>query len=96
MMNIGIDIGKEKCVACVKDDLGRIQRQCTFANNNTSIKEFVQSIAGKEEHVRAVMESTGSYWCGLYDELDHSGIDVSLANPLKTRLIDSGSKNQIG
>jgi transposase len=31
------------------------------------------------------MESTGNYWCGLYDGLEQSGIDVSLANPLKTR-----------
>jgi transposase len=38
------------------------------------------------------MESTGSYWCGLYDELERNGIDVSLANPLKTRLIAEARK----
>lgn len=38
------------------------------------------------------MESTGSYWCGLYDELEENGIDISLANQLKTRLIAEARK----
>ncbi len=76
-----------------EDDQGTtIRRQCTFANNREGISDFIQSIERKEEEARAVMESTGSYWCGLYEELEESGIDVSLANPLKTRLIAEARK----
>jgi transposase len=86
MLNIGIDIDKDKCVACIKDDQGATIRQCTFANNTLGIADFIHGMERKNE-TRAVMESTGNYWCGLYDELEQNGIDVSLANPLKTRLI---------
>jgi transposase len=68
-----------------EDDQGTTLRQCMFTNNREGISDFIQSIERKEEEARAVMESTGSYWCGLYDELEESGIDISLANPLKTR-----------
>lgn len=38
MLNIGIDIGKDKCVACIKDDQGRSVRQCTFTNDNIALQ----------------------------------------------------------
>jgi transposase len=68
-----------------EDDQGTKLRQCMFTNNSEGISDFIQSIERKEEEARAVMESTGSYCCESYDELERNGIDVSLANPLKTR-----------
>lgn len=75
-----------------EDDQGTTLRQCMFTNNSEGISDFIQSIERKEEEARAVMESTGSYWCGLYDELEENGIDISLANQLKTRLIAEARK----
>jgi len=49
------------------------------------IRGFIQSVGGGK--VRAVMESTGTFWYSLYSALEENGVYVSLANPLKTRLI---------
>jgi transposase len=49
----------------------------TQASQISSIQRINQTNK-KKEITRAVMESTGSYWCGLYDELERNGIDVSL------------------
>jgi transposase len=55
--------------------------------DSLGIRDFIQSIEQKEGKARAVMESTGSYWCGPYDELGKKVEQMlfPLANPLKTR-----------
>lgn len=37
--------------------------------------------------IKAAIESTGNLWINMYEALEHYGINISLANPLKTRAI---------
>jgi transposase len=37
--------------------------------------------------IKAAIESTGNLWINMYEALEHCGINISLANPLKTRAI---------
>ncbi len=37
----------------------------------------------------AVMESTGSYWCGVYDTLEQVGIQPVLANPAQVKSVST-------
>jgi transposase len=89
-----MDINKENCIACIKDDQGTTIRQCTFVNNNIAIENCIKSIERREE-TRPVMESTESYWYRLHNELEQSGIDVSLTKLLKTRIIAEEESNLI-
>jgi len=76
MLNVGIDIGKQKCVAWIKDDEDNVLRECTFLNNKDGIGNFIEELKryGLTEvsEVRAVMEYTGTLWCRLYDELERT------------------------
>ena len=37
--------------------------------------------------IKAAIESTGNLWINMYEALEHYGININLANPLKTRAI---------
>lgn len=37
--------------------------------------------------IKAAIESTGNLWINMYEALEHYGINISSANPLKTRAI---------
>jgi len=85
MKYIGIDVHKKICVACIKDESGTTLTEMKFSNNKEGFRDLL-SVVG-EKRARAVMESTGNYWLQLYDALETQGIEVVLANPLKTRVI---------
>jgi transposase len=83
---VGLDIGKWKCRAAIMNQEGNILDEFTFTNNHEGIENLATKLNLQD---RVVMESTGSVWTNLYDQLDDRNIDVSLANPLKTKAIAS-------
>jgi transposase len=86
MNSIGIDVGKRKCRASFKDENGTILDEFFFANDSDGIKQVIRS-AEKNGPCRAVVESTGNMWIRLHDTLEEHGINVTLANTLKTKII---------
>lgn len=83
---VGLDIGKWKCRAAIMNQEGVILDEFTFTNNHDGIEGLASRLTLDD---RVVMESTGSVWTNLYDNLDDRHIHVSLANPLKTKAIAS-------
>jgi len=82
MRYVGIDIGKWKCRAAVMDPEGTIIEGFTFNNDRDSIMDLASILTPED---RVVMESTGSVWSTLYNNLEERYIPVTLAYPLKTR-----------
>ena len=84
MNSLGIDVGKKKCRAALKDERGDIIREFFFSNNNEGIS--IQSVShyGK---CTAVVESTDNMWIIIHDTLEENGIDIILANPYRTKII---------
>lgn len=87
MINIGIDAGKNKCVATLKRDSKDILEQITFQNRTNGIMELVEHIRSYGDEAAAVVESTGNYWIRIHDVLEDNGINTLLANPVQTKAI---------
>jgi transposase len=83
---VGIDIGKNRCAACVADEKGEILRELTYLNTRSGIEELAEKLARYGE-CRAVLESTGNLWLKTYEILEAHGVQVKLANPLQTKAI---------
>jgi transposase len=76
--SLGIDVGKKKCRAALKDERGDIIREFFFSNNNEGISTLIRS-ASHYGKCTAVLESTGNMWIRIHDTI--------LANPYKTKII---------
>ena len=88
MNNLGIDVGKRKCRAALKDDKGKILDEFFFGNDRDGIHNLLSRIQSHGKcSTRAVLESTGNMWMKIHDTLEENGIDTILANPYKTRII---------
>ena len=81
--SLGIDVGKKKSRAALKDERGDIIREF-FSNNNERISALIQS-ASHYGKCTAVLESTGNVLDK--DTLEENGIDAILVNPYKTKII---------
>jgi transposase len=86
MNNLGIDVGKKKCRAALKDERGEIISEFLFTNNNEGISALVKT-ASYYGKCTAVLESTANMWIRIHDTLEENGIDTILANPYKTKII---------
>jgi transposase len=86
MNNLGIDVGKKKCRAALKDERGEIIREFFFSNNNEGISTLIKT-ASYYGKCTAVLESTANMWIRIHDTLEENGIDTILANPYKTKII---------
>ena len=88
MNHLGIDVGKRKCRAALKDDRGKILDEFFFGNNSQGILELIKRIYDHgTKKCNAVLESTGNMWMRIHDTLEDNGIDTILANPYKTKII---------
>ena len=88
MNHLGIDVGKKKCRAALKDDRGRILDEFFFGNNSHEILELIKRIHNHgTKKCNAVLESTGNMWMRIHDTLEDNGIDTVLANPYRTKII---------
>ena len=86
MNHLGIDVGKRKCRAALKDDKGKILDEFFFSNERNGIHSLLSRIQSHGKCV-AVLESTGNMWMRIHDMLEEFGIDTKLANPYKTKII---------
>ncbi|HSA76359.1 MAG TPA: IS110 family transposase [Nitrosarchaeum sp.] len=88
MNHLGIDVGKRKCRASLKDDRGRILDEFFFGNNSDGIFELIERTQRyRTKKCNAVLESTGNMWMRIHDTLEDYGIDTILANPYRTKII---------
>ncbi len=88
MNHLGIDVGKRKCRAAIKDGNGRILDEFFFGNDVSGIHNLLSRIQSLGKcYTRAVLESTGNMWIRIHDTLEDNGIDTVLANPYKTKII---------
>ncbi len=86
MNSLGIDVGKRKCRASIKDEGGEIIDEFFFSNDSEGISDLIWN-ASRHGRCRAVVESTGNMWIRIHDTLEENGIETLLANPYKTRII---------
>jgi transposase len=88
ILGLGIDISKKRADICLKNStvLDRFQT----SNDEQGIASLLRRL---EPHVKSgftvkgAIESTGNLWIKIYEALERNGVDISLANPLKTRAI---------
>ena len=85
--HLGIDVGKRKCRAALKDDKGKIVNEFFFGNDANGISDLLYRVKTSTTITQAVLESTGNMWMRIHDTLEENGIDTILANPYKTRII---------
>jgi transposase len=88
MNHLGIDVGKRKCRAALKDDKGKVLDEFFFGNDGDGIRSLLSRIQSHGKcSTRAVLESTGNMWMRIHDTLEENEIDTKLTNPYKTRII---------
>ena len=86
--HLGIDVGKRKCRAALKDDKGKILDEFFFGNNSQGILELIKRTQNyRTKKCNAVLESTGNMCMRIHDTLEDNGIDTILANTFKTKII---------
>ena len=81
MNHLGIDVGKRKCRAALKDDKGKILDEFFFGNDRDGIHNLLSRIQSHGKCVATVLESTGNMWMKIHDTLEENEIDTKLANP---------------
>ena len=87
MIYVAVDIGKKRCVTCVMDQDGSILETGSYLNTAFDASRYAKQIMAKYGEARAVVESTGSVWVKTYEAFEACGVEVKLANPVKTRAI---------
>jgi transposase len=83
----GIDVAKNKHVACVIDrDAGLIVRSQSFTNDAEGFQRILDRLkeVGGPSQVAIAMEATGHYWYSLHDFLVRHRYDVAVLNPIQT------------
>jgi len=86
---IAVDIGKRNCVVCVTNKDGSIVEKTKYDNTLQEADRFAYHLNKKYDNRKchAVCESTANMWLKTYQAFEKNGIDVKLANPLKTKAI---------
>jgi transposase len=83
----GIDVAKNKHVACVIDREGKlIVRSQSFTNDAEGFQCILDRLkeVGGPTKVAIAMEATGHYWYSLYDFLVRHRYNVAVLNPIQT------------
>jgi len=87
--SVGIDVGKEELVACIRDTDGKSAMPAPFPNTSIGLKKLIVHI--KTEGIGAddpiLLESTGPYHWQAARTLADRGYFVKVANPLHTKQI---------
>jgi transposase len=86
---IAVDIGKKNCVVCITDKDGSIVEETKYNNTFQEAERFASHLNKKYDNIQchAVCESTANMWLKTYEAFEKFGIDVKLANPMKTKAI---------
>lgn len=83
----GIDVAKQKHVACIIDDSGQyLVRPQSIRNDAAGYQQLLTCLkqSGRKKALLAGMEATGHYWYGLHDFLTRQGYAVAVLNPIQT------------
>jgi transposase len=83
----GIDVAKNKHVACVIDREGKlIVRSQSFTNDAEGFQRILDRLkaVGGPAKVAIAMEATGHYWYSLHDFLSRHRYNVAVLNPIQT------------
>src|SRR3990172_4629680 len=83
----GIDIAKNKHVACVIDREGvLVVRSQSFDNDAEGYQRILDRLkeVGGPSKVAIAMEATGHYWYSLHDFLIRHHYEVAVLNPIQT------------
>ncbi len=103
MNHLGIDVGKRKCRAAIKDGKGKILDEFFFGNDANGIDNLLSRIqVNKTNHTitittitQAVLESTGNMWMRIHDTVEVNGIDtIYTCKPVQDK-DNSQSQNKI-
>ena len=89
MRNIGIDIGKGKCIVCVVDGKGAVLER-TSNNTLEDAKDFARRMKkeyGGKGRCQAACESTANMWLKTFEAFEESGVPIKLANTYKMKII---------
>ena len=90
MRNIGIDIGKGKCIVCVVDGKGGVLERTSYKNTLEDAKEFARRMKkeyGGKGRCQAACESTANMWLKTFEAFEESGIPIKLANTYRMKII---------
>jgi len=85
----GIDMAKQKHVACIIDKNGQyLQRPVSIRNDANGFHKILNCLkqTGRTKSTLTGMEATGHYWYSLHDFLTRNGYDVAVLNPIQTAL----------
>jgi transposase len=83
----GIDVAKQKHVACIIDQDGRyLVRPKSIRNDAAGYQQLLNCLkqSGRKKAILAGMEATGHYWYALHDFLMRNGYSVAVLNPIQT------------
>jgi transposase len=83
----GIDVAKQKHVACIIDNNARyLVRPKSIRNDAAGYQQLLNCLkqSGRKRAILAGMEATGHYWYGLHDFLTRNGYAVAVLNPIQT------------
>jgi transposase len=83
----GIDVAKQKHVACIIDQNGRhLVRPKSVRNDADGYQQILNCLkqSGRTKSILAGMEATGHYWYSLHDFLVRHGYTVAVINPIQT------------
>ena len=83
----GIDIAKQKHVACIIDNNGKsLLKPKSIRNNTEGFQQILNCLkqTGRTKSVLVGMEATGHYWYSLHDFLTCNGYEVAVLNPIQT------------
>jgi transposase len=83
----GIDIAKQKHVACIIDNNGRyLVRPKSIRNDAAGYQQILNCLkqSGRKKSILTAMEATGHYWYALHDFLIRHGYAVAVLNPIQT------------
>lgn len=87
--SVGIDVGKEELVVCVRDGDGNTDTPVCFGNTRAGLKKLVVYLGrtgiGGDDPI--LLESTGPYHWEAARTLADAGFFVKVANPLHTKQI---------
>lgn len=83
----GIDMAKQKHVACIIDTNGQyLVRPRSIRNDADGFQAILNCLkqTGRSKSILTGMEATGHYWYSLHDFLRRNGYDVIVLNPIQT------------
>ena len=83
----GIDMAKQKHVACIIDQNGLyLLRPKSFRNDAAGYQQILNCLkqSGRAKSILTGMEATGHYWYSLHDFLTRQGYAVAVLNPIQT------------